>query len=42
MTYHDVIADKSMLAEMLKFSNGGRSVPVIVEDSEVTIGFGGS
>jgi hypothetical protein len=42
VTYHDVIADKSMLPEMLKFSKGGRSVPVIVEGSEVTIGFGGS
>ncbi len=42
MTYHDVVADKSMLAEMLIFSKGGRSVPVIVEDSRVTIGYGGS
>ncbi len=42
MTYHDVLADKSRLDEMLKFSKGGRSVPVIVEDSRVTIGYGGS
>jgi hypothetical protein len=42
VTYHDVQQDKSMLAEMLKFSKGGRSVPLIVEDSKVTIGYGGS
>jgi len=42
VTYHDVLQDRSMLDEMLKFSKGGRSVPVIVEDSTVTIGYGGS
>jgi hypothetical protein len=42
VTYHDVLTDRSMLAEMLKFSKGGRSVPVIVEGSRVTIGYGGS
>jgi glutaredoxin len=30
------------LERMLKFSKGRRSVPVIVEDSKVTIGFGGT
>ncbi len=40
--YHDVQQDHSHLDEMLKFSKGGRSVPVIVEDSKVTIGYGGS
>jgi len=27
---------------MLKFSKGGRQVPVIVEGDKVTIGYGGS
>lgn len=31
-----------LLDEMLKFSKGGRSVPVIVEDGKVSIGYGGS
>lgn len=31
-----------MLEEMLKFSGGVKKVPVIVEDSKVTIGFGGT
>jgi hypothetical protein len=30
------------LQRMLSFSNGGRDVPVIVEDGKVTIGYGGS
>lgn len=30
------------MEEMLKFSNGVRKVPVIVEEGKVTIGFGGS
>ena len=42
MAYHDVLTDRDMLAEMLKFSNGRRSVPVIVEGTRVTIGYGGS
>jgi len=28
--------------EMLKYSNGGRQVPVIVEGNKVTIGYGGT
>jgi glutaredoxin len=28
--------------EMLKYSNGQRKVPVIVEDGKVTIGYGGA
>jgi hypothetical protein len=42
VTYHDVRQDRSMLDEMLKWSKGGRSVPVIVEDAKVSIGYGGT
>jgi hypothetical protein len=28
--------------EMLRYSNGQRRVPVIVEDGEVTVGYGGT
>lgn len=42
MQYHNVLNDKAFLEEMLKFSKGGRSVPVIVEGSKVTIGYGGT
>jgi glutaredoxin len=34
--------DKAKLEEMLKFSQGARNVPVIVEDGKVLIGYGGS
>jgi len=37
-----VLKDRVLLQEMLKFSKGDRSVPVIVEDSKVEIGYGGS
>ena len=30
------------LQRMLTYSNGGRSVPVIVEGEKVTIGYGGT
>ncbi len=30
------------MEEMLKHSNGERKVPVVVEGSKVTIGYGGS
>jgi glutaredoxin 3 len=40
--YIDVKQDKKSLEQMLKFSNGVREVPVIVEDGKVTIGFGGT
>lgn len=42
MRYIDVKQDKKSLEEMLKFSDGVREVPVIVEDGKVTIGFGGA
>jgi len=40
--YHDVVADRTLLDEMLKITKGGRRVPVIVEGDKVTIGYGGS
>lgn len=40
--YLDVKKDPSALERMLTFSNGRRSVPVIVEGDRVTIGFGGT
>ena len=39
--YIDVFAGKEEMNAMLKFSNGKRKVPVIVEDDTVTIGFNG-
>lgn len=39
--YHDVVSDSSKLDIMLKHSEGARRVPVIVDQEEVTIGFGG-
>ena len=42
MQYHNVLQDRTLLAEMLKFSKGDRSVPVIVDGAKVEIGFGGS
>jgi hypothetical protein len=38
----DVKEDKGKLDEMLKLTDGVRKVPVIVEGSEVTIGYGGT
>lgn len=40
--YFDVESDSKKLEEMLKHSGGARKVPVIVEGSRVTIGYGGS
>jgi len=40
--YRDVLQDPSNLEEMLKFSQGVRKVPVLVEDGKSTVGFGGS
>ena len=42
MVYRDVRADPQALAEMLRLSQGNRRVPVLVEDGEVSLGFGGS
>jgi glutaredoxin 3 len=38
----DVRSSQAELDRMLGYSNGRRQVPVIVEDGEVTIGFGGT
>lgn len=40
--YINVKKDPAELARMLKYSKGRRSVPVIVEGDQVTIGFGGT
>jgi glutaredoxin len=40
--YRNVERDRKALAEMLEVSGGRRSVPVIVDGGDVTIGFGGS
>lgn len=40
--YVNVKKDPAQLERMLGFSGGRRSVPVIVEDGKVTIGFGGT
>jgi len=40
--YVDVKSDVAKLKEMLKYSNGARSVPVIVEGDKVMVGYGGS
>jgi glutaredoxin 3 len=39
--YFDVKSDNSKLEEMLRYSEGVRRVPVIVEGDKVTIGYGG-
>ena len=40
--YHDVRYDDDKMKEMLKYSDGERRVPVIVEQGKVTIGFNGN
>lgn len=39
--YIDVVKEPSELGRMLKFSNGSRTVPVIVQDEKVTLGYKG-
>ena len=39
--YIDVVLSSSKLEEMLKLSDGRRSVPVIVENGNISIGFKG-
>ncbi|MFA4916553.1 MAG: UXX-star (seleno)protein family 1 [Syntrophales bacterium] len=41
-TYYNVNADRKRRKEMLKYSKGEESVPVIVEGEKVTIGYGGA
>lgn len=40
--YRDVVDDPNHLEEMLKFSQGVRKVPVLVEDGKGTVGYRGS
>ena len=40
--YVNVKTDPAGLERMLKYSQGARRVPVIVENDTVTIGFGGT
>jgi glutaredoxin 3 len=40
--YVNVKKNPEDLDRMLRYSNGRRQVPVIVEDGNVTIGFGGT
>ena len=40
--YFDVESDSKKMEEMLRYSKGVRNVPVIVEGSKVTVGYGGS
>lgn len=42
MDYRDVLEDSRNLEEMLKFSQGMRKVPVLVEEGRSTVGFGGT
>jgi hypothetical protein len=41
-TYVNVKKNPAELQRMLGYSNGRRVVPVIVDDNQVTIGFGGT
>lgn len=40
--YRDVLDDARNMEEMLKVAQGVRKVPVLVEGSKVTVGFGGT
>jgi len=40
--YRDVLEDPDALEAMLRVTGGSRSVPVIVNNGEVTVGFGGT
>lgn len=42
MDYRDVVDDPDHLDEMLKFSQGVRKVPVLVEGGKGTVGYRGS
>ncbi len=41
MEYYDVRFDADKMKDMLKYSDGARLVPVIVDRGKVTIGFNG-
>jgi glutaredoxin len=40
--YINVLEDEEGLKQMLGYSKNRRQIPVIVEDEQVTIGFGGT
>jgi glutaredoxin len=40
--YFDVSRDRGKLRDMLDLNGGRRQVPTIVQDGEVTVGYGGS
>jgi glutaredoxin len=40
--YRDVQEDAQALQEMLRLTQGNRRVPVMVENDQISIGFGGS
>lgn len=42
MEFVDVKVHPDRMDEMLKWSGGGRQVPIIVEDGAATIGYGGT
>ncbi len=42
MQYIDVVQDPAGLKTMMGYSKGKRKVPVIVENGNVTIGYGGT
>ena len=42
VTYRNVKKDPAAMDEMLRWSDGKRLVPVIVENGNVRIGFGGT
>ena len=39
--YVDVLSDSEKLNTMLKYSNGSRKVPIIVDQGNISIGFNG-
>jgi glutaredoxin 3 len=41
LEYIDVLSDPDKLSSMMKYSNGMRKVPIIVEGDKVSIGFNG-
>ena len=41
VAYYDVRFDADKMKDMLKYSDGARKVPVIVDQGKVTIGFNG-
>ena len=39
--YYDVLSDSEKLDDMLKYSDGMRRVPIIIEEGKVIVGFNG-